>query len=558
MECKGCNKSIPNDSVFCPYCKKQARKADSPIAEKLRKRIGKPAKGIDAPVDLEARKLKKRLILIGIPVTAAVILAGVALLILKPFSEPPPLPPRYHPFSDPLPEDCHLEPLQGWLPDNTFDSLIWGDYIVELPEYTQLSDGASFTDMDLTEYLNSVNMEMEEILDDKISILPLRIVAGPENVTYRYTADLNKEGYGFVSYSVYSEMNNVIRTLGFPYKVFGNKIIIYLEWWHSEDDRAEVEVFTDTIIEIEFYFDGFYLILERNGVSVRMIPRRFVEEDPYLTLKHQNSSNLEFNDIVFIDYATPLYADGTKRPGDGSFIGLSNNPDTRIAVDIDLYSNGIMRIRSKNEAGNPETNKPDDIDLWVRYIWCGSDGLILIDENEQYYLYQKLHRVAPPPTPEPTPSPEEPTLMERLERALREANIEPVIDPIRGTVTADTRFLFGVNETELSEEGKEYLERYLDVIAEVIKSDNYSGSVANIVIEGHTCSRGTYSMNMRLSERRAAAVKDFALSVQPELAEIMETKGMSYDDPIYDEYGNEDREASRRVVFLFVLRTPVA
>jgi len=65
-------------------------------------------------------------------------------------------------------------------------------------------------------------------------------------------------------------------------------------------------------------------------------------------------------------------------------------------------------------------------------------------------------------------------------------------------------------------------------------------------------------MNRRLSERRALAVKEFTLTEHPDLAEIMETVGLAYNHPILDENGNEDREASRRVVFLFDLSTPVA
>jgi len=578
MECKGCSKSIPNDSVFCPYCKKQIRRADSPIADKLRKKIGKPAKGVDAPVDLQLRKLKKMLLLIGITVVVAALAGGTWFMVSNTNGEETDtFELECHIFSDPLPDAVPIRPLQRWLPDEPFNSLIWGDYIVVLSEdteytqqhteYTQMLDGASLTGLDLTEFLTVTGMRFEELSTeqfegDQVSILPLRIVAGPNNFDHRYVQDFAKEGYGFISYWVYSERYETVRSIGLPYKVEGNRILLFLEWWHSGDESAEVEVYYDTAIEIEFYFEGFHLILERSGATVTMIPRRFVDFDPWLIINHQVSGNHEFAEIKSIEYiATPFMPDGSIRAGDGSFISFSDDPDSSKTVNIDLYSNGIMRICKDGEAHNPESTGHNENVLWVRYIWCGSDGLILIDDNGRSYLYQEPRREESPPVEviEETPEEvEELTLLERLEIALTAAGIEHNIDMVRGTVTADTSVLFDVSRYELSEEGMEYLKKYLNVLADILQSDDYSGSsVARIIVEGHTCSIGSYGGNMRLSERRAAAVKNYAMTIQPELAEMMDTIGMSYDDLIFDEHGNEDHDASRRVVFRFVLGTPV-
>jgi len=563
MDCKGCGKSIPGDSVFCPYCKKQARKVDSAISEKIKKKKGKAERGTDAPVDLEARKMKKRLILIGIPVLV-VILAGVFWLVLRDTPQEDDI--SNHPFSDPLPADCPVETLNKWLPDTTFNSLIWGDYIVELPKYTQYADGASFENMDLSDFLLDTQMKLEEMFDDMVSVLPLQFEAGHENVNSKYiTADvldysyilaLEKLGYNFISYSYYSEGNNSIRTSILPYEINKNRILIYPGWGHvSLGGETTVGVSTDRIIEIEFYFEGCNLILQRNGVTVKMIPRRFVNEELNLVINHRLSEapgNHAFAEIASIEHtATPLLADGTIRLSDGSFLSLNNEPDTSIAANIELYKNGIMRI-SKDESG--------ENGLWVRYIWCDGDGLILIDKSGQHYLYQKPNREEPVYIVQRTEEENEieETLMERLERALIEAGFKPIMDPRRGTVTADTSVLFGMGSHALSDEGKEYLGRYLEVIAEVVQSDEYVGSVASIIIEGHTCSWGTYEDNLRTSRNRANAVYNFALSVQPELAEIMETVGRAFEERIFDDDGKENVEASRRVVFLFEVRAPVA
>jgi len=548
---------------------KKIRKADAPIADKLRKRLGRPAKGTDAPVDLEARKFKKRLLLIGIPVTVA-LLAGTAWLIIS--NRPPPAPPipDSHIFSSPLPQDSPVEPLQNWLPNRAVEQFIWGDYIVELPEnieYTQLADGASLMGVDLNGLLRSLEMEFEEAYTEQhegdfVSVLPLRITAGPRNINHRYVADFAKEGYGFISYGVYSERNQSISYIGLPYKVESNKIIIYTEWWHSGDSNAEVEVYTDSTIVLSFYFEGFYLVLERGGLTVRMIPRQFVDDDSWINSSFQASGNQEFEDILSIEHiASPFLPDGTVRAGDGSFISHSDNPETRLAVKIDLYEEGIMRISQNGVSEDLEAVESDEAALWVRYIWCGNDGLILVDENGQYYLYQEPRRNLNNFDVGDSEEPDEVlTLLERLELALTEAGIPHEIDTIRGTVSASagSDVLFEINSYELSDSGKEYIKRYLDVLAELVKSDEYTGSSAEILIEGHACSRGTRAANQRLSERRAAAVKSFTELEHPELAEIMETIGMASSSPILDENGNEDRDASRRIVFLFTLKTPVA
>jgi len=145
--------------------------------------------------------------------------------------------------------------------------------------------------------------------------------------------------------------------------------------------------------------------------------------------------------------------------------------------------------------------------------------------------------------------------MEVLEPALKEAGIEATIDMRKGTVTVDSNFLFINAQSNLTKAGKESLEEFIDVIAEVIKNGEYAGSVT-ILIEGHTCSNGGYDYNMRLSESRAKAVMEYIVELHEELADKIETVGRSYDELSKDENGNVDSTASRRVVFVF--RTPVA
>ena len=119
----------------------------------------------------------------------------------------------------------------------------------------------------------------------------------------------------------------------------------------------------------------------------------------------------------------------------------------------------------------------------------------------------------------------------------------------------DTNFLFDIDDYILSDEGMEYLDEFLAVYASIMMSDTHAGYITEIIVEGHTDSDGSYEHNLTLSENRAASVEDYCLSIEPGLARIMVTRGMSFDQLVLDETGVEDKAASRRVVFRFILKT---
>ena len=86
--------------------------------------------------------------------------------------------------------------------------------------------------------------------------------------------------------------------------------------------------------------------------------------------------------------------------------------------------------------------------------------------------------------------------------------------------------------------------------------------MAEIIIEGHTDSVGDYIRNLELSQQRAGAVASYVLSDsytaitsgQRRLLRQMATaNGRSFSDPVLNESGVEDKDASRRVVFKFRL-----
>lgn len=145
------------------------------------------------------------------------------------------------------------------------------------------------------------------------------------------------------------------------------------------------------------------------------------------------------------------------------------------------------------------------------------------------------------------------SILEDLNEAFQTAGIDASIDPASGKVTMEASFLFATNSAELSAEGAAYLNGFLDVYSAIILSDTYSGYISSIVIEGHTDTSGSYSHNQTLSEQRAASVAAHCIGRNSALASVIQTKGCSYDYPVYNEDGSVNMDKSRRVTFRFIL-----
>ena len=149
-----------------------------------------------------------------------------------------------------------------------------------------------------------------------------------------------------------------------------------------------------------------------------------------------------------------------------------------------------------------------------------------------------------------------------LSEALQAANISATVDPTSGAIALEADVLFATGQYTLTDEGKSEIDTFLPIYLEVLFSDEYLPYISEIIIEGHTDSVGDYISNLELSQQRAGAVASYVLSdsytvitdEQRELLrQLVTANGRSYSDPVLDEDGNEDKDASRRVVFKFRL-----
>ncbi len=106
-----------------------------------------------------------------------------------------------------------------------------------------------------------------------------------------------------------------------------------------------------------------------------------------------------------------------------------------------------------------------------------------------------------------------------------------------------TGIQFEFNSSDIKDESFDYLDRG----AAAILSEITNRPGISIEVGGHTDSVGSESYNQGLSERRAAAVRDYFVSVEPSIADALTTAGYGESQPIADNDTDEGRAQNRRV-----------
>lgn len=127
------------------------------------------------------------------------------------------------------------------------------------------------------------------------------------------------------------------------------------------------------------------------------------------------------------------------------------------------------------------------------------------------------------------------------ELAALNADVETVedVNGLKGIrVTFNGGILFDTNKSNLSASAKTELKEFADKMADMQET--------NITIYGHTDNTGTYEVNQRVSNQRAASVEKYLKTCG--IAESrMTAAGLSYDFPVADNDTAEGRAQNRRV-----------
>jgi OOP family OmpA-OmpF porin len=108
-----------------------------------------------------------------------------------------------------------------------------------------------------------------------------------------------------------------------------------------------------------------------------------------------------------------------------------------------------------------------------------------------------------------------------------------------------TKILFDTGKSTLKPESKSELDKIGGILAEVPDT--------RVEIGGHTDNVGSEQLNMKLSEERALAVKEYLLKNFPQLkAENLSAKGYGESKPVASNNTKEGRAQNRRVEFAII------
>lgn len=154
-------------------------------------------------------------------------------------------------------------------------------------------------------------------------------------------------------------------------------------------------------------------------------------------------------------------------------------------------------------------------------------------------------------------------LVQTLSREFGDSNLKVSVDEKTGGITFDASILFDYNKATLKPSGQEFLSEFFPKYVDVLLDPKYRDNISEILIEGHTDTDGDYLSNLSLSQKRALAVAEYCLSDRSnilskeqleQMRQVISATGRSYSNPVYDENGEIDMDASRRVEFLFRLK----
>ena len=143
-------------------------------------------------------------------------------------------------------------------------------------------------------------------------------------------------------------------------------------------------------------------------------------------------------------------------------------------------------------------------------------------------------------------------------------NSTMTVDPQTGSIAFSSDVLFAYGSSKLTNASKDSLKSVIPTYLDVLLQDQFKDYIAEIIIEGHTDTSGSYESNLDLSSKRAYAVADFCLDEKNGLSKeqiemlrsVLTVNGRSYSSPIYSKTSKNkvDMAASRRVEIKFRLK----
>lgn len=395
-----------------------------------------------------------------------------------------------------------------------------------------------------------------------ITTMPYRIQAGAGCLQHKISSVADN----WMRMYFYTQEGDLYYTFG-AYQINGNTLSFRQLTSYEYDEATEEITYTlaDQGIDYDFAFQGWKLELTKDGKTVELQAR--AARATFLSVENFVSTGSEMLDGI---NRINLLNNGEKEYT--RLVLIDENEESIYTGAAYFGEDGVLTISWIDNQGATHSHQ-------LVYFICDTDGLVLTDGTTNYYyndssfvhyqniLGNNLSAEDKARLENLTESRMEELAKKRtnlfadLSAAFQQAGLNITVDDVTGEITLDSAVLFALDSSELSAEGQEFLKQFLKVYADVVFKEEYTGFVSKIMVEGHTDPQGTYEKNLVLSQERADAVMNWCVSADnglaaqqtASIAPLMEAVGYSYDYPIYDESGNVDNAASRRVAFRFLI-----
>ncbi len=413
-----------------------------------------------------------------------------------------------------------------------------------------------------------------ELKTEEMSKLPVRIEAGVPNLSsYKIKTDRNYHW----AYLTFARPNGSYEEVLCSFTVDGDQVTFTPVDYYKEINDENFRVIG---IEYETGKDSLTYTFSLRG--------------PNLTVS-QGEDSVTLNAFNFSDNSSSLSMNGYLAEGAEPFAGIDVILASHLAVYLD-DTNGELMYNGTYDSGirytengvltliwGEEDAQGNDILRSHQFVCFGSTNSMTLVDNENIYDYtesyssRELMALSEGLTSEEIIQAgdlsnemleeiieKKADLQEDLAAAYKAAGLNVTVNTVTGEIAMDSAVLFGVDASQIGEEGKAFLQQFMQVYTSVVFNEKYEGFVSKIMVEGHTDTDGSYEHNQTLSQARADSVKDYCLSaecgIDPVLTESLQTMlqavGYSYDKPVYQENGDVDMAASRRVSFRFVINMP--
>lgn len=414
----------------------------------------------------------------------------------------------------------------------------------------------------------------EDGQERSISLLPCGIKAGPHNLNHMVS---QIKEYDWLELYCYQETGRYdseetyknLYILLCAYEIEGNTLKLrILDDFNVDKENNRIEYsFSEDTLQYEFSFRGHDLTLSTDGQEVTLYTG-FSPYRDYIYFYGENYLSPNSKPIDDIDYFAFLFED--EEPEYNRFYVQNSEGKTVHESICVLEDNGLCTFTVPYEDGTKTYQ--------YVYFYCDDDGIILTDGvNTHYYndnyrdrnQYSLTNYVTEELTEELEELPDykleemiekKDDLLQDLEDAFVQEGLAVTVNEETGEMAMDSSILFGGDSAVLTEEGKAFLDKFIKVYVTTLYSEKYIDFIAKTMIEGHTAplATSTYESGLPLSEERANNVREYCLSVEVDiekaiLEEALEAIGYSNSKPIYDESGNVDLAASRRVSFRFII-----